>query len=174
MMEYLKNQNVAEKLSKGLIYRKKDFTLLRKPSKKEIGTTLVTYVKSNQGDAPRKESGTLILSEHIIAKNENIIGYLNNNPIYNEWPIHQDTVIKNYGQEVLNSLTSSFLPYKKKATIQAIEITKDILALLSIEGDILEIKVSWSNKPMIAHLGDYITNAGYSISKEDMNAYEII
>ncbi len=172
MIEYLKNEAVASLLQKGLVYRKKESTLLRKIANNEIGLKLKTWVKDGAGI--RQESETVLIQEHVIARNSQVLATVDGKQIFNEWPIHQDTVLKNYGQSCLDSLTSFFQPYHKKATVQAIELTYDILSLLGVYGDKLLIKVSWSDEPMIAHVGDFITTGGYSISKDDMLAYELI
>ncbi len=172
MIAYMENQKTAEMIENGQVYRKKEQTLLRKPFFEEIKTTMITYVKSENGI--RKESEAIINEDHVIARNNQPIAQINGNYVYNEWPIHSSVVIKNYGQEVYEKLTSDFVPFHKKATVKAVLLTQDILLQLGVSGNVLEIKVSWSEQPMLAHLGDYLTSGGYSISQEDMKAYELV
>jgi phage gp29-like protein len=104
----------------------------------------------------------------VIGRNPGSIGFKDGKEMYNEWPIPIETAIKNYGQEAIDSLTEEISYHKKIAKIKAIELTPEIMKILGVEGDTLKIKVDWSPEPMIAKIGDYITNGGYSVSKHDM------
>lgn len=165
MIEYLKNLKVAELIANGTVYRKSAKTDLRKPYAAEIGTALITYV--NDGNSIRQESSSIILEDSIIARN--LVAISEN--VFNEWPISTDTVFKNYGDI---KLTEEFSSHKKKAIVTGIKLTREIMKLLGVKGETLEIKVDWSETPMIAKLGDTLTAGGYSISKYDMRDYEIV
>lgn len=173
-MEYLHNEKVAQLIEEGTTYRKSAETALRLPKSDELDKEMPTFVKD--GDTVRQESLSVITSDKIIARNLQPIGKdTQGNDIYNEWPIGKDVAIKNYGQHVVDSLShESFSNHKKIQTIKAITLTPEVMKLLDKEGDILEIKVSWSDTPMKAKLGDCLTSGGYSISKHDMLDYEMI
>lgn len=173
MIEYLKNEAFQKHMEQsGAEYQKSAETLLRKPKVSE--TSLTTYVDDN--GALRKEANSEITPGAVIARNDGVIGELDGEPVYNEWVIPEETAIKNYGSEVIDSLsTSEFSAHKKKATIQAVELTSEVMDMLGQSGDELAIKVSWSDEPMIAKVGDYLSNQGYSISKTDMaKTYEAV
>ena len=173
MIEYLKNEEIKKLFEGAEVYQKKDLTGLRKPNREEIGKILVTYVKDN--NQIRKESEAIIENNKLIARNPGFIGKnKNNEEIFNEWTIEISTAVKNYGQEVVDSLTEEFSFHKKQNKIKAILLTQQIMDLLGANGDILKIKVSWSDQPMLAKLGDYLTNGEYSISAHDINGYEKI
>ena len=53
-------------------------------------------------------------------------------------------------------------------TVRMIELDQAAFDALGVEGDELAITVSWSPEPMIAKRGDYLTDAGYSVSANDM------
>lgn len=106
----------------------------------------------------------------VIARNKDMLP----GSIYNEWPISLDVAVKNYGQDTIDNLTTPNSAHKKLAIITAIELTPDIMAELGLNGDTLEFTVAWSSEPMIAKIGDYLTDAGYSISQHDMKSYELI
>jgi hypothetical protein len=110
----------------------------------------------------------------VIAKNLICIGKdSEGNNIFNEWLIPKATAIKNYGEDVVKSLnTTTFSNHKKKATLKGIILTEEVMKKLGQEGDTLSIKVSWSEEPMFAKVGDLITDGGYSVSQHDMNDYE--
>lgn len=175
-IEYLGNPRIKEMIENGTEYKKSEVTFLRKPAKYEIGNRWITYVGDEKyPDGYRVESNSASVgADDVIARNGKVLGYTNGEPVYNEWPIGKPTVVKNYGQEIYDGLTDDFVGHKKKATVKAIEITRDVMNKLGVKGDVLEVKVSWSDKPMIAHLGDYLTSGGYSISKENMKDYDVI
>lgn len=165
MIEYLKNEEIKKRLEDAPQYIKSAVTGLRKIS-------FETYVKD--GNSVRLES-TAFLPGVVIGRNPGVIGVKDGKEMYNEWPIPIETAIKNYGKEAIDNLTEEISYHKKIATIQAIEITEEVMKLLGVEGDTLKIKVDWSPDPMIAKIGDYITNGGYSVSKHDMEkTYEIV
>lgn len=75
---------------------------------------------------------------------------------------------------MIDALGHEFTLHKKKATVKAIMLTPEVMNILGVQGHILDIPVSWSDKPMQAQIGDYLTTGGYSISAHDMSAYEKI
>ncbi len=159
MIEYLQNEEVKNMLDSAPIYQKSALTGLKK-------IKFTTYVKDGLGVRIESEP---FLPGVVIARNPGVIGVDKDGvDIYNEWPIPIDIASKNYGAEVIDGLTDNITWHKKKATIKAVELTKDIMDLLKAEGDTLYIKVSWSPDPMVAKIGDYITNEGYSVSAIDM------
>lgn len=173
MIEYLKNESFQKHMDEnGQEYQKSAETLLRKPKISE--KSLTTYVDDN--GSLRKEASSEITPGAVIARNDGVIGELDGEPVYNEWVIPAETAVKNYGSEVIDSLsTSEFSAHKKKATIQAVELTSEVMDMLGQSGDELAIKVSWSDEPMMAKVGDYLSNQGYSISKTDMaKTYELV
>lgn len=124
----------------------------------------------------RQESTSEVKPGSVIARNDGAIGEIDGKPVYNEWVIPAETAVKNYGLEVVKGLSNSeFSPHKKQATIQAVELTNEVMDILGQSGDELAIKVSWSDEPMMAKVGDYLSNQGYSISKTDMaKTYELV
>lgn len=171
-MEYLNNPTIKSAIANGAVYQKSATTLLRKPAPQEIGKSFDTFVKD--GETIRKESSNTITNEVVMARNSTVIAHEKNElPVYNEWLIPLATAVKNYGQDVIDSLNNDiYSEHKKKATLKAIEIDQDVLNKLEVKGDILEITVSWSKEPMLAKIGDYLTDGGYSISQHDMKDYE--
>lgn len=165
MIDYLQNEQVKNMIENAPQYQKSALTGLRK-------VKFTTYVKD--GNSIRIES-TPFLPGVVIARNPGVIGELNGQPLYNEWPISIEVAVKNYGQDVVDSLTEEITEHKKKATIKAIELTQEVMHTLGVKGDTLPIKVSWSPDPMLAKIGDYITDSGYSISAHDMKTtYELV
>lgn len=115
-----------------------------------------------------------ILESHVIARNAVSIGNTRQgDAVFNEWAIEPGTVIKNYGLSAYDTLTTDFKAFRKQTTVQAIMLTKEVMALLENEGSELHIAVSWNPEPMIAVIGDYLTLAGYSISAHDMTDYAL-
>lgn len=133
---------------------------------------ITTYVKN--GDSVRIESTSTVSATCVIARNLEILGQVNGKDVCNEWPISLATAVKNYGQDVIDALGHEFTLHKKKATVKAIMLTPEVMNILGVQGHILDIPVSWSDKPMQAQIGDYLTTGGYSISAHDMSAYEKI
>lgn len=172
-IDYLNNPVVKVLIENADIYQKSTLTSLRKPTEEEIDVELITYVKDN--DEIRQESITMISDKVILARNLNpICEDRNEQTIYNEWTIPIETAIINYGQDVVDNLTYEYTNHKKNATLKGIELTQDIIDILGGNGDTLEIKVSWSEEPMLAIIGDTLTDGGYSISKNDMQDYEML
>lgn len=175
-IDYMKNKEALEYIqSTGHVYRKKEKTLLRLPKQNELDTVFITYVKSGSG--VRQESITTITKDKVIARNPTIIGHKDGKDIYNEWLVDKDVIAKNYGKETLGELTEDFKPFQKTATITAALLTIELLAIIFplTSGNELPIKVDWSPHPMVAHIGDYLTDAGYSIAPEVIeNTYEIV
>jgi hypothetical protein len=172
-IEYLKNSSILRLLENSEEYQKNAITLIRLIKKEEVGQSFKTYVADENG--LRVESTNLFTEDKVVARNQNPIGFNNNKDIFNEWLIPLDVFIKNYGPEAYKELScNKFTPLKKIAKVKAIEITQKVLDDLNIKEDFIPIKVSWSTEPMIAKLGDYLTNEGYSISKDNMKDYEFL
>lgn len=171
MIEYLQNTEVKALIDKAPSYQKSALTGLRNPKTTELGQEFLTYVLKD--GALRIESQNTVSDEVVVARNPGIIGQIEGKDIYNEWLVPKETAIKNYGESVVAGLTHESTEHKKQATIKAVEITPAIMKTLGLEGNILNIKVSWSPEPMVAHIGDFITDSGYSVSSTDMkNTYE--
>lgn len=173
-IEYLNNSLVYNRFKDASLYQKKALTLLRFPSPSEIGTTLITYVKDLEAGSVRVESSVVISEGQVLARNPDSIGEEKGNLVYNEWVISPEVIVKNYGQDVLDSLTDIFQPFRKSALLKAILLTPEIMADLNVEGDYLPIKVNWSNTPMMAKIGDYLTSEGYSIAADNMCDYVLV
>lgn len=173
---YMDNAQVAALVMAGRTYQKCAQTALRKVRDDEIGQTLVTYVKTTDGTGVRKESESVLDQSKVLARNNNVIGVDEaGQDIYNEWPMSIETAVKNYGQDVVDSLSdTTFSLHKKKAKLQAVVLDRNILDILGVSGDVLHIKVSWSDEPMVAHLGDFLADGGYSVSLHDMKDYEAV
>lgn len=167
-MKYLDNKIIKSIIDNSDSYVKKEKTLLRKPNPWEIGTTIITYVKD--GDNIRIESSSPVNQDSIIAKNPNQFFDSAGKIFYNIWPINIEVVKKNYG-EIEDDLTFEFQPFQKIKSLKAVQIDDNIISILGCN-DKIEIDVSWSDKPMIAIKGDYLTDGGYSISAENMKDYE--
>jgi hypothetical protein len=172
-IEYLQNTQISTLINQANAYQKSERTSLRLPHTSELGQEFITYVKDGQNI--RKESSNIVSNEVVVARNSTLLG-LNQEgqEIYNEWLVPRATVVKNYGQDVLDSLTEEFTQHKKKATVKAILLTQEVFDLAGVAGDTFAIKVSWSEEPMLAKLGDYLTSSGYSISAHDMKGYEVV
>ena len=161
--------------STGHVYRKKEKTLLRLPKQNELDTVFITYVKAGSG--VRQESINTITKDKVIARNPSVIGNKDDKDIYNEWLVDKDVIAKNYGKETLGELTEDFKPFQKTATITAALLTKELYGIIApfLSGSALPIKVDWSPHPKEAHIGDYLTDSGYSIAPEVIeNTYEIV
>lgn len=172
MIEYLKNEEVKALIENAPSYQKSALTALRKPEPSELGQIFNTYVlKDGQ---LRVESTNTISNDVVVARNSSVIGQLDGKDIYNEWLIPKETAIKNYGEAVVSGLGHTYTEHKKQATLQAVELTPEIMEKLGIVGNVLNIKVSWSTEPMIAHVGDFLTSGGYSVSQNDMKDYELV
>lgn len=167
MIEYLQNEEVKSMINEGETYQKSAKTGLRNPQVSELGNTFNTYVLKD--GALRVESTNTVTEDTVMARNPGIIGQMEGKDVYNEWLIPKATAIKNYSQEIVSNLGDDFSYHKKQATIKAIELTPEVMKKLGVEGDVLNIKVSWSPEPMVAHVGDFLTDSGYSISSHDMN-----
>jgi hypothetical protein len=170
VIEYLNNPAVSGALKAAPAYRKSALTGLRAPSPDEIGAPFPTFVKD--GDGVRQESSNVVTPDVVVARNPSPIGRgPDGREIYNEWLVPRPTAIKNYGKDAIDSLdTNAFTSHRKTGTIRAIELTPNVMKALGVEGDELAIKVSWSSDPMIAKVGDFLTDGGYSVSKHDMSS----
>lgn len=152
-------------------YKKLEKTYFRLPKKEELGTKLITYVKNPNGVGYRKEAEIDIPENRVIARNDYIVGYdENGDTIYNVWTKPFKEVIDSYGMKAFDSLTTEFQAYSQIVPIKLLEITPEIMKMLGLEGaNELPIEVTWSKEPMIALVGDFLTQNGYSISQIDVN-----
>ena len=171
MIENLQNEEVKALIDNAPSFQKSALTGLRNPQLSEMGQEFITYVLKD--GALRVESKNTVSEDVVVARNPGVIGQIDGKDVYNEWLVPKATAIKNYGESVVSGLTDEVTYHKKQATIKAVELTSDIMEKLGVKGDVLNIKVSWSPEPMVAHVGDYITNGGYSVSQKDMkDTYE--
>ena len=171
MIEYLQNEDVKALIDNAPSFQKSALTGLRNPQLSEMGQEFTTYVLKD--GALRVESKNTVSEDVVVARNPGVIGQIDGKDVYNEWLVPKATAIKNYGDSVVAGLTDEVTYHKKQATIKAVELTSDIMQILGVKGDVLNIKVSWSPEPMVAHVGDFITNGGYSVSQKDMkDTYE--
>lgn len=180
-VEYLKNKKVQNELKTNAgTYQKKEETMLRLPNVDEINSRFATLVKdSSSPTGIRQESVKNIESHEVIARNPQPIGYdAEGKELYNEWLVPSETIRKNYGEDTLRHVMASegFTSHRKQAKILAMPLTTQLIEELTegMSKDTLHIKVDWSDEPMVAKVGDYITSGGYSISAHDMLAYEKI
>ena len=175
MSSYLENPAIVKALESAPEYRKKELTALRTTKPHEVGVKFQTWAKSDTD--PRgffeEVSKDEINATDVIARNPGVIGYLDGEPLYNEWPIDRKTAEKNYGTEVIDGLTEEPTSHQKKVLIKAVRLDRALLDALGVKGDQLKFTVSWSSEEMTANEGDYLTGAGYSITRHDMeNTYE--
>ncbi len=180
-VEYLLNLDIKKKIDDGFEYQKKDVTLLRRITPDEEGHELLSFVKDKKDGSIRRElAGSMSGAVSVLARNPDPIGKdAQGMDLFNEWLIPLATLIKNYGQVVSDNLTTEFVGHKKKATLHAIPIDSDVLEILTradcvdADGNIY-IKVSWTDEPMIAREGDFLTDQTYSISAHNMDGYELV
>lgn len=173
-MDFLKNNELLEKLfDNANEYVKIEKTLLRLPMQNEINKEFITYVKDlRSNNQVRVESKNIINCNKIIARNKNpIVVSIYGEDIYNEYLISKENVIENYGK-ILHLLSNKFQPFQKITKIKAIKVTKELLNQLGT--DKIKINVTWSDSPMIAIEGDYLTNKNYSISQYDFEKQYVI
>lgn len=173
-------------------YRKNTLTLGRLPSDFEISKSFTTYISDGNNNI-KEETTNIITNDVVIARNPDSIGTKRigfiTELIYNEWLVPKETWIKNYGRlpnpekkllvsiNDINVFNDYFEPMKKVATIQAIEITNDIFKQLKQIGlkespklnSYLILPVDWSPNGMKFTIGDFLTNQGYTIDKEEMS-----
>jgi len=178
-MNYLDNLLIRHRFKFAPIYQKKTQTWLRKPQKSELGVIIETYVRDESSNSGiRVESVNTITVDKLIARNNEVLAVdaQTGENIYNQWTLTKSVAIQNYGRDAIDGLSSEdFSPHKKIATLKAIELTPDVLKDLGlVDQDALPITVSWSDEPMMAKVGDYLTDGGYSISAHDMKDYEEI
>ncbi len=175
-LKYMDEDKLKKEFLRATEYRKKELTDLRKSRADEVGKQIDTYVKKD-GRLEREVTNTVEEGD-IIARNPIPIGKnKNNESIYNEWIMKRNVVAENYNINIETTLTIKFTPHQKQAIIKAIEITSDIVecfekkrATKKGKGEkVLLISVEWADKPMEARIGDYLTDKGYAISKDDMS-----
>lgn len=169
---YLENQEVKALLECAPRYTKAALTELRLPTLEELGQELLTYVRDeSQPEGVRVESRNTIASSHVIARNPGVVGVLDGREIANEWLIERATAERNYGGDVVGSLGTSFTSHRKVATVGMIPLDRTVLDLLGVSGPELAFPVSWSEHPMVAREGDFLTDAGYSVGAHEMETY---
>lgn len=163
-MKYLDNPTVAALVASAPAYQKTALTQLRLPTPAEHGSPLETWVK--EGDGVRRESTNTIAPDSIIARNPGAL-FRDGAPVYNEWIIARDIAIKHYGQEVVDGLGATFSEHRKQNLTRMLLIDEQVMDALGVYGDRMAITVGWSDEPMIAQRGDYLTCGGYSVSAHD-------
>jgi hypothetical protein len=172
---YLENPAIRERLERAPSYAKAALTALRLPRPEEKGLELVTYVRADPtesaGSTVRVEARNTIGDEHVIARNPGFQGILAGQPVFNEWLIDRATAQKNYGADVIAGLGPVFTSHRKIATLRLIELDQALLQELGIEGDEFAFPVSWSDQPMVARRGDFLTDQGYSIGAQEIATY---
>jgi len=164
-MKYLDHPAVQKAFNHSSEYSKSAKTGLRYPSKDQVGQPFDTFVKDGEG--VRLEVSNTIGINHVIARNPEPISIIEGAPIFNEWLIEKPVAIKSYG-DVVDNLSEENGFYQKTGSLRAVELTSGLLKELGATGDTLEITVDWSPNPMIAKVGDFLTDKGYSISANDM------
>jgi hypothetical protein len=182
-INYLDNAAVAKQIADAPKFEKSAQTLLRLPAQAEIGQYLITYVEGADIDAYYSDGGTTarieatnkITENKVVARNPGFSRKYDEKPVFNEWLMNRATAIKNYGEDIVGGLSEEFSSHKKKGLIQAVQLNNELMEKLGVKGDTLEINVSWSDQPMRAKVGDWITNAGYSVSAEEFgNTYSAV
>lgn len=176
-VNYLDTDAFKKALLQAGEYQKTAETLLSLPNKCQLGMQFETYVKD--GNEIRLESVNVVGLHHVIARNPSPIGFDDaKGHLYNEWLIDSEVVRKNYGDHAISVVMESegFTAHRKVATVKAIRLTRRLIEAIQPgnTGDFMAINVSWSDQPMLAQVGDYLTSGGYSISNHDMNSYEEI
>ena len=163
-MKYLENSTISALIASAPAYQKTALTLLRLPIPAELGSALETWVKDGEG--VRRESINTISPDSIIARNPGAF-FREGTPVYNEWIIARDIAIKHYGQNVVDGLGATFSEHRKQNLTRMLLIDEQVMDALGVHGDRMEITVDWSDEPMIAQRGDYLTCGGYSVSAHD-------
>lgn len=170
--KFMEVEGIATLVKGGIRFQKVKTTLLRLPMSDEIGEEFPTYVKDETSEnGIRIESVATIGESDILARNDQVLSYNEDIPIYNECPIGVDIAIKNYGKDVIDSLTTEFTAHRKQATVTAYEITKEFLDTFNEGKPEFKFSVSWSTEPMVAVIGDWLTTEGYSISQHNIIDY---
>ncbi len=175
-INYLANSYFQSQLKTAPYYRKKTMSLLRQPLPEELGKLMTTYVKCTASSGYRIESQTLIDKNYIMARNDEILGYCSKGrPIFNDYPIPIDTLIKNYGN-ILEFLTLEYRQFQKIAVIKCVELDAVMLQSLTHQTQDPQIFLSIPGQTLVmkAVLGDYLSGLGYSISSHNMKNYEKI
>lgn len=169
-IDYKKNAIVMEMIKKAPLFTKNATTFFRKPKPEELGTTIFTYVKNPDNDGYRQEAQAVICGSRVIAKNGYVVAYNESGePIYNEWTKPVNEIILGYGQDCIDSLTYEYKEFKQIRSIRMLKLTPEIMEILGLGGHKkLLIDVIWSVEPMVALIGDYITENGYSVSQMDV------
>lgn len=168
-IDFKKNPEIMELISKAPLYRKMEKTFFRKPKDSEIGQMLVTYVANPSGVGYRKEAEIIIDGSRAIARNNLILELNDGIPLYNEWTKPYSEIKEAYGQECIDSLTDEYQKFSQIKPIRLLKLTPQVMEVLGLKDqEVLLIDVAWSESPMIAVIGDFITANGYSISQVDV------
>lgn len=168
-IDFKKNPQVMDLIAKAPYYKKLEKTFFRKPKVNEIGTSLVTYVANPSGVGYRKEAEIVIDGSRAIARNNLILEMIDGKPLYNEWTKPYSEIKESYGQECIDALTDEYQEFSQVKPIRLLRLTPEVMGMLGLKGqEVLLIDVAWSDNPMVALLGDYLTANGYSISQVDV------
>lgn len=169
-IDYRLNARVMALFENAPLFKKVKKTYFRHPCADEIGGTLITYVKNPDGNGYRKEAEVKITNDRVIARNDYLVDVAaDGKGIYNDWTKPYDEVIKSYGQEAFDKITTEYQAFQQILPIRLVKLTPEVMDLMGLSGqESLEIKVSWSDVPMVALLGDYLTENCYSISQIDV------
>lgn len=169
-INYKANATLMAMFKEAPAYRKLEKTYFRLPKPEEMGKKLITYVKNPNGEGYRKEAEVEIPAGRVLARNDYVVGVSPEGvTIYNEWTKPFSEVVESYGEGVLNVLTTEYQAFQQIKPIHLLKLTPDIMSLLGLDGaNELPIDVSWSKEPMIAYVGDFLTENGYSISQVDV------
>lgn len=163
---YLSHPGIAARLAAAPLFQKSSLTLLRRPTPDELGQRLDTYVKVVGG--LRVESRNDIAPGHLIARNPVPIAHHGKMAFYNEWLIEAPVAEASYGAAAVAALTTEFSPHRKTACVRAIELSPELVLELGGDHGAVLFAVPWSDHPMEAREGDFLTDMGYSISAHDM------
>lgn len=169
-VDYKKNSNVMELFKGAPFFKKVEKTYFRLPKVDEVGKKLITYVVNPDGNGYRKEAEVNIPENRVLARNDYVVGVnASGEKVFNEWTKPFSEVIESYGHDAFNSLTHEYKPYTQIKPIRLLLLTAEVMALMGLMGhNELPIQVAWSEEPMIAYVGDYLTENGYSISQVDI------
>lgn len=169
-IDYKKNRELMDMFSSAPTFKKLEKTYFRLPKAEEVGKKLTTFVINPSGVGYRKEAEIDIPANRALARNDYLVGVSpEGSKIFNEWTKPFSEVIESYGQKAFDSLTHEYQSFQQIKPIRLVLLTAEIMALLGLMGHTeLPIEVAWSKEPMVAHVGDYLTENGYSISQVDI------
>lgn len=161
------------------IYQRSGALYIRQVRPKDVGETLVTWIKDPdtgelriEGDGVKLEMGMFILRNP--KPIQSIEGAAGVQSIFNEYVCNDsDYMRKHYGQDVLDTLTGEFQLKRKKGQFKAVQITREIFAKLSAMGCVdevnrIHIAVDFNPFVMYAYEGGWLSSNGYSIGSVEM------